>query len=75
MTFSLSTHWNAANHDSGEAIVDEILAMGIDSLELGYDLRIDQVAGVRRRVEEGAVRVASVHNYCPTPVGAPYGHP
>lgn len=75
MTFSLSTHWNAAYHDTGEAIVDDILALGVDRLELGYDLRIDQVAGVRRRVEQGAVTVVSVHNYCPTPVGAPYGHP
>jgi sugar phosphate isomerase/epimerase len=75
MTFALSTHWNAGWHESGEAIVDAILALGIHHLELGYDLRIDQVPGVRRRVEEGAVTVQSVHNYCPTPVGAPYGHP
>jgi len=75
MTFSLSTHWNAGWHETGEAMVDDILALGIDHLELGYDLRIDQVPGVRRRVEEGAVKVQSVHNYCPTPVGAPYGHP
>lgn len=75
MTFALSTHWNAGWHETGEAMVDDILALGIDHLELGYDLRIDQVPGVRRRVEEGAVKVQSVHNYCPTPVGAPRGHP
>ncbi len=75
MTFALSTHWNAGWHDSGEAMVDDVLALGIDHLELGYDLRVDLVPGLRRRVEAGAVKVQSVHNYCPTPVGAPYGHP
>ncbi len=75
MMFALSTHWNAGWHDSGEAMVDDILALGVDRLELGYDLRIDQVPGIRRRVEDGTVKVQSVHNYCPAPVGAPYGHP
>ncbi|NQU39932.1 MAG: sugar phosphate isomerase/epimerase [Lentisphaerae bacterium] len=75
MKFSVSTHWNAFAHDSGEGIIDDILELGLDTVELGYDLRMDQVPGIRRRVEEGAVRVRSVHNYCPTPVGAMRGHP
>jgi len=56
-------------------MIDEILAAGFDHAELGYDLRIDLVPGVQRRVAEGAVKVDSVHNYCPVPVGAPRGHP
>ena len=75
MNLSISTHWNAAWHESGEGVIDDVLALGVDAVELGYNLRIDQVPGVRTRVNEGAVKVYSVHNYCPTPVGAPHGHP
>ncbi len=75
MIFCLTTRWNAGAHTSGEALVDEIRGMGFTHLELGYDLRIDLVPGVQQRVKEGAVRVESVHNYCPVPVGAPRGHP
>lgn len=75
MEFALSTHWNAGRHTSGEAMIAEIQALGIHRVELGYDLRLDLVEGVRRLVTQGAVKVTSVHNYCPVPVGAPRGHP
>lgn len=75
MNFSLSTHWNAARHVSGEAMVDEILSLGFDSIELGYDTRIDLVPGITARVRSGAIRISSLHNFCPVPMGAPRGHP
>jgi sugar phosphate isomerase/epimerase len=75
MIFGLTTRWNAGRHTSGEAMVEEILAMGFDHLELGYDLRMDLVPGVHKMVQEGTVKVNSVHNFCPVPVGAPRGHP
>ena len=56
-------------------MVEEILGLGVKSVELGYDLTADLVPGVMHMVEQGAVKVASVHNFCPVPVGAPYGHP
>ena len=49
--------------------------MGCDRVELGYDLTLDLVPGVQNMVAGGAVKVVSVHNYCPVPLGAPYGHP
>lgn len=75
MTFALTTHWNTFRHKSGEAIIEEILALGFDRVELGYDLTLDLVPGVRAMVEQKAVSVASVHNFCPVPIGAPAGHP
>ncbi len=75
MEFALSTRWNGRRHASGEAMVDEILEAGFRAIELGYDLTLDLVPGVRKRVAEGAVRVVSVHNYCPVPMGMPRGHP
>ncbi len=75
MQFSVSTHWNTYRHVTGETMIEEILALGVDAVELGYDLRIDMVPGVRNMVQNGSVKVLSVHNFCPVPIGAPRGHP
>jgi sugar phosphate isomerase/epimerase len=75
MRFSLSTNWNVRRHETGEALTDEILALGFDALELGYHTTDEVAAGIRRRVQAGAVRVDSVHAYCPVPLGAPHGYP
>lgn len=75
MDLSVSTHWNTFRHATGETMIEEILSLGVTSVELGYDLRIDMVAGVKAMVENGSVKVHSVHNYCPVPMGAPRGHP
>jgi sugar phosphate isomerase/epimerase len=75
MQFSLSTRWNAYRHKSGEALIDEILDLGLKRVELGYDLRIDLVDGVKQRITAGIIECLSVHNYCPVPVAAPQGHP
>ncbi len=75
MPFAISTHWNAGRHDRGEEMLDEILVLGIDRVELGYNLHAYHVPGVRRYVADGTIRVTSVHNYCPVPVKAAVGHP
>jgi sugar phosphate isomerase/epimerase len=75
MNFALSTHWNAARHADGEALVQEILEMGFSHVELGYDLRLELVDGVRRMAAQKAVTVDSLHNYCPVPLGASRGSP
>lgn len=75
MELAVSTHWNARRHRDGAAMVDEILALGFRRVELGYDLTRDLVPGVQQRVREGAVRVVSVHNFCPVPMGVPRGSP
>lgn len=75
MDIALTTRWNAGRHIDGEAMVEEILNLGFKHLELGYDLRLDLIEGVQKMVEQGAVTINSVHNYCPVPMGAPKGHP
>lgn len=72
---AMSTRWNAGRHTTGEAMVEEILELGLTRVELGYDLRLELVPGVKAMVESGAVVVGSVHNFCPVPVGAPRPHP
>jgi sugar phosphate isomerase/epimerase len=75
MDFALSTNWHSARHAAGETLVDEALALGFAGLELGYGFTPPLAAGVRRRAAAGAVRVVSVHAFCPVPLGAPAGHP
>ena len=75
MKFSLSTNWNAQRHEEGERLVDEIAALGFGAVELGYHMTEELAAGVRRRVQAGAVTVDRVHAYCPVPIGAPHGYP
>ncbi|HBA85583.1 MAG TPA: hypothetical protein DCZ95_15985 [Verrucomicrobia bacterium] len=75
MMFSLTTRWNAGRHTRGEDMIQEILEMGFDAVELGYDLRVDLAPGVLDMIKRGAVRVSSLHNFCPMPVGAVHGHP
>lgn len=75
MRLSISTRWNAYRHDTGEAMIDEILALGLDHVELSYDLRMSLVPGVKARIDDGSIKALSVHNFCPVPVGVPHGHP
>ena len=75
MPLALSTRWNAGRHRDGRAMIEEILALGIDRVELGYDLRAELIPGVKDAIASGAVRADSVHNFCPVPVGAPRPHP
>ena len=67
--FALSTRWNAERHVSGEALVEEIRALGFSRIEIGYDLRTELIPGVQAAIREGVVRCDSVHNFCPVPVG------
>ncbi len=75
MQLSISTNWNSRQHDDGEAMVGEILAMGLDAIELGYSLTHRQADDVRRLQTAGTIRVVSVHAYCPVPMGAVSGGP
>lgn len=75
MEISITTRWNASRHRDGRAMIEEILRLGFNSVELGYDLTAELEPGVVRMVSEKAVRVVSLHNFCPLPIGAPTAHP
>lgn len=75
LVLALSTRWNAQRQTEGEALIEQILGLGFSAIELGYDLRLSLVPGVQRMVEAGAVRVVSVHNFCPIPLGLTQGSP
>ncbi|MGA0332548.1 MAG: sugar phosphate isomerase/epimerase family protein [Kiritimatiellia bacterium] len=56
-------------------MVKEVLALGLDRMELGYDTRVDLLPGIEKMLDSEKIQVDSVHNYCPVPLGAPRGHP
>lgn len=72
---AISTRWNAGHHQDGRALIEECLTLGLDRVELGYDLRAELIEGVKAMIASGSVQVNSVHNFCPVPVGAPRPHP
>lgn len=49
-------------------MVEELLRMGISTIELGHALKITQLEGILRVAERGDIRISSVHNFCPHPI-------
>jgi sugar phosphate isomerase/epimerase len=47
----------------------EMAGLGFDRVELSHGIRITLVPGILKAVEEGIVKVGSIHNFCPLPMG------
>lgn len=65
---SFSTCWNSHRHTEGEALVNEILEMGFNTIEISHGLKVSLLPGIMKAVKEGRVGVSGVHNFCPSPV-------
>jgi sugar phosphate isomerase/epimerase len=62
---SVSTAWNATINDTGDAIVAQILELGIKNIELGFSINELMLEDMIRHKENQQIRISSVHNYCP----------
>jgi sugar phosphate isomerase/epimerase len=67
--YSFSTCWNSARHTDGRALLREIRDLGFDYAELSHGIRISLVPGVLEAVRAGEIKISSLHNFCPLPVG------
>jgi hypothetical protein len=67
--YSLSTCWNSARHTDGRAMLREIRDLGFEYAELSHGIRISLVPGILDAVKAGEIKISSVHNFCPLPVG------
>jgi sugar phosphate isomerase/epimerase len=65
---ALSTNWSAARHFDGEAMLLEIRDLGFEYVELGHTIRYSLWPGIKKAIEDGVVRVTSLHNFCPLPI-------
>src|SRR3989339_992123 len=65
--FGISTSWNYDRHRDAGSMIKEIKAIGVDAVELNFKLSKGMVDGVEELVNEGLIKVLSLHNFCPVP--------
>jgi sugar phosphate isomerase/epimerase len=73
--FALSTCWNASRHTDGRAMLSEIRQLGFEAAELSHNTRISLVPGIIEAVDKGEIRISSLHNFCPLPMGVNHAAP
>lgn len=56
-------------------MLQEIAGLGFEWVELSHGIKITLVPGILKAVEEGVVKVASCHNFCPLPPGVAHAAP
>src|SRR5881394_2772326 len=67
--YSLSTCWNSHRHTDGRAMLREIRDQGFEYAELSHGIRISLLPGIFEAVEAGEIKISSLHNFCPLPMG------
>src|SRR5882757_4659769 len=67
--YSLSTCWNSHRHTDGRVMLREIRELGFEYAELSHGIRISLTPGIMEAVQAGEMKISSVHNFCPLPVG------
>ncbi len=53
----------------------EIRDLGFQWAELGHGTRVSLVPGIVEAVQAGEIRISSLHNFCPLPMGVTYAAP
>src|ERR1043165_2151373 len=67
--YSFSTCWNSHRHTDGRAMLREICELGFEHAELSHGTRISLLPGILQAVEAGEIKISSLHNFCPLPIG------
>jgi sugar phosphate isomerase/epimerase len=73
--YSLSTCWNSNRHTDGRAMLREVRELGFEYAELSHGTRISLVPGILEAVDAGEIKISSVHNFCPLPLGVNHSAP
>ena len=73
--YSFSTCWNSHRHTDGRAMLREIRDLGFQYAELSHGTRISLLPGILEAVDAGEIRISSLHNFCPLPMGVNYAAP
>jgi sugar phosphate isomerase/epimerase len=73
--FSFSTCWNSHRHTNGRAMLREIRDLGFEYAELSHGTRITLMPGILEAVDAGEIRISSLHNFCPLPMGVNHAAP
>jgi sugar phosphate isomerase/epimerase len=73
--YSLSTCWNSHRHTDGRAMLREIRDLGFEYAELSHGIRVSLVPGIIEAVDAGEIKISTLHNFCPLPIGINYAAP
>jgi len=73
--YSLSTCWNSHRHTDGRAMLREIRDLGFEYAELSHGIRVSLVPGILEAVAAGEIKISSLHNFCPLPLGVNHAAP
>jgi sugar phosphate isomerase/epimerase len=73
--YSLSTCWNSQRHTDGRAMLREIRDLGFEYAELSHGIRLGLVPGILEAVDAGEIKISSLHNFCPLPMGVNHASP
>jgi sugar phosphate isomerase/epimerase len=67
--YSLSTCWNSYRHTDGRTMLREIRELGFEYAELSHGIRISLLPGIFEAVDAGEIKISTLHNFCPLPIG------
>lgn len=56
-------------------MLQEIAALGFDYAELSHGIRVSLVPGILDAVDAGEIRISTLHNFCPLPMGVNHAAP
>jgi len=73
--YSLSTCWNSHRHKDGRALLREVRELGFEYAELSHGTRISFMPGILEAVDAGEIKISSLHNFCPLPMGVNHSAP
>jgi sugar phosphate isomerase/epimerase len=73
--YSLSSCWNSHRHTDGRLMLQEIRELGFEYAELSHGIRISLLPGILDAVDAKEIRISTVHNFCPLPIGVNHASP
>jgi len=73
--YSFSTCWNSSRHSDGRDLLREIRDLGFEYAELSHGTRLVLVPGILDAVKAGEIKISSLHNFCPLPMGVEHSAP
>lgn len=56
-------------------MLQEIAALGFEYAELSHGIRVSLVPGILDAVDAGEIRISTLHNFCPLPMGVNHAAP
>ncbi|HVR34941.1 MAG TPA: sugar phosphate isomerase/epimerase [Methylomirabilota bacterium] len=73
--YAFSTCWNSHRHTDGRDMLREIRELGFDHAELSHGIRISLLPGIFEAVDAGEIKISTLHNFCPLPMGISHAAP